>query len=106
VDFADRICGITSNFPKGYYFLRDQFNRASLSIPANIAEGNGRFTKSDHKHFFIISRGSVQECVPLLELAARRGFLNSELHETLKNDLEEISKMLSGLINGLENRKV
>ena len=106
VDFADRICGITSSFPKGYYFLRDQLNRAALSIAANIAEGNGRFTKSDRKHFFIIARGSIQECVPLLELAARRGFLNTERHETLKNDLEEISKMISGLINGLENRKV
>ncbi len=105
VDFADNICTATSKFPNGYYFLRDQLNRASLSISANIAEGNGRFTKSDRKHFFIIARGSVQECVPLLELAARRRFLNSEFHETLKKDLEEISKMLSGLINGLENRK-
>ena len=106
VDFADRICGITSSFPKGYYFLADQLNRASLSISANIAEGNGRFTKPDRKHFFIIARGSVQECVPLLELASRRGFLNPDIHKTLKNDLEEISKMTSGLINGLKNRKV
>ena len=104
VDFADKICATTSKFPNGYYFLRDQLNRASLSISANIAEGNGRFTKSDRKHFFIIARGSVQECVPLLELAARRGFLNTERHESLKSDLEEISKMLSGLINGLEKR--
>ena len=104
VDFADKICTATSEFPNGYYFLRDQLNRASLSISANIAEGNGRFTKNDRKYFFGIARGSIQECVPLLELAARRGFLNPELHETLKNDLEEISKMISGLINGLDKR--
>jgi len=104
VDFADRICGVTSNFPKSYYFLRDQLNRASLSIAANIAEGNGRFTKADRKYFFVIARGSIQECVPLLELTARRGFLNPELHETLKNNLEEISKMLSGLIRGIDKR--
>jgi len=100
------MCATTSKFPNGYYFLRDQLNRASLSISANIAEGNGRFTKNDRKYFFIIARGSIQECVPLLELTARRGFLNTERHETSKNDLEEISKMISGLINGLENRKV
>ena len=104
VDFADEICATTSEFPNGYYFLRDQLNRASLSISSNIAEGNGRFTKNDRKHFFIIARGSVQECVPLLELAARREFLNTERRETLKNDLEEISKMISGLINGLDKR--
>ena len=104
VDFADKICIITSAFPNGYYFLRDQLNRASLSISANLAEGNGRFTKSDRKHFFIIARGSTQECVPLLELAARRGFLDAKLHETLKNDLEEIAKMISGLINGMDKR--
>jgi four helix bundle protein len=39
VDFADKICTATSQFPNGYYFLRDQLNRASLSISANIAEG-------------------------------------------------------------------
>jgi len=103
VDFADQICSVTSSFPKNYYFLADQLNRASLSISANIAEGNGRFTKPDRKHFFIIARGSVQECVPLLELASRRGFLNRDIHKTLKNNLEEISKMTSGLIKGLEN---
>ena len=106
IDFADHICGITSKFPRGYYFLRDQLNRASLSISANIAEGNGRFTQNDRKYFFGIARGSVQECVPLLELAARREFLNPEVHKTLKNDLEEIPKMISGLISGLKNRKI
>ncbi len=65
VDFADNICQTTSKFPNGFYFLRDQLNRASLSVAANIAEGNGRFTKNDRKHFFGIARGSVQECVPL-----------------------------------------
>ena len=68
VGFADAICSLTKGFPRGYFFLTDQLNRAALSIAANIAEGNGRFTKADRKHFFGIARGSVQECVPLLEL--------------------------------------
>jgi len=104
VDFADRICGVTADFPKGYYFLRDQLNRASLSISTNIAEGNGRFTKADRKNFFIIARGSVQECVPLLELAVRRKFIKPDAHQILRNDMEEIAKMLSGLIKGIDNR--
>lgn len=78
--------------------------RAALSIAANIAEGNGRFTKPDRRSFFEIARGSVQECVPLLELARRRGLLDPTDHATLRSQLEEIARMLSGLINGLDKR--
>ena len=102
VTFADSACSLTKEFPRGYFFLADQLNRAALSIAANIAEGNGRFTKPDRKNFFGIARGSVQECVPLLELAARQGLLKPSRHEGLKADLEEIARMLSGLIKGLE----
>ena len=59
VDFADRVLEWTEGFPRGYGFLADQLNRAALSISANLSEGNGRFTKPDRKHFFIIARGSV-----------------------------------------------
>jgi len=106
VTFADACCSLTRDFPRGYFFLADQLNRAALSIAANIAEGNGRFTKPDRKNFFGIARGSVQECVPLLELAGRQGLLKAERHGKLKADLEEIAKMISGLINGLDKREV
>src|SRR3989304_3038580 len=98
VSFADRICQATEAFSRGYGFLVDQLNRAALSIAANIAEGNGRFTKPDRKNFFGIARGSVQECVPLLEVARRRKFLDEATHTELKSQLEEIARMLSGLI--------
>ena len=91
VDFADQICSRSESFPRGYGFLADQLNRAALSISANIAEGNGRFTVPDRKNFFGIARGSIQECVPLLELALRRKLLTVEDHATLKSQLEELS---------------
>src|SRR6476469_6220775 len=90
VDFADQVCARTDRFTRGYGFLVDQLNRASLSIAANIAEGNGRFTKADRRNFFGIARGSVQECVPLLELAFRRELLTNDDHSSLKGQLEEI----------------
>ena len=104
MDFSDGICQQTQTFPRGVYFLIDQLNRAALSIAANIAEGNGRFTIRDRKNFFGIALGSVQECVPLLELAKRRELLQPADHLKLKADLEEIAKMLSGLINAQDKR--
>lgn len=105
VDLADKVASLTEGFPRGYYFLTDQLNRAALSVATNLAEGNGRFTKPDRKNFFTIARGSVQECVPLIEVARRRGFVSDALSAELRDKLEEISRMLAGLINGLENRK-
>ena len=69
VDFADQICLRSECFPRGYGFLSDQLNRAALSISANIAEGNGRFTVPDRKNFFGIARGSLQE------VAVQRGHM-------------------------------
>jgi four helix bundle protein len=106
VDFTDEITTRTSTFPRGYYFLSDQLNRAALSIATNLAEGNGRFTKADRKNFFMIARGSAQECVPLLEIARRKGFLDDAKHTAFRAQIKVIAKMISGLINGLVNRQV
>ncbi|MCG3180119.1 MAG: hypothetical protein BIFFINMI_02474 [Phycisphaerae bacterium] len=106
VDLADQVAQLAEKFPRGYYFLTDQLNRAALSIATNLAEGNGRFTKADRKNFFTIARGSTQECVPLLEVAKRRGFISEEKHAELRTQLETIAKMISGLINGLDRREV
>jgi four helix bundle protein len=84
VDFADEIASMTEGFPRGYGFLADQLNRAALSIATNLAEGNGRFTKPDRRNFFTIARGSAQECVPLLEIARRRGLIKDPAVADLK----------------------
>jgi len=104
VDFADEVAELTEGLPRGYGFLVDQLNRAALSIATNLAEGNGRFTKPDRRNFFTIARGSAQECVPLLEIACRRGFLQESTALALKERLEVIAKMISGLIKGLDQR--
>lgn len=99
VDLAEKISGITESFPRGSYYLSDQLNRAVLSISANIAEGNGRYHKADRTNFFRIARGSAFECVPLLEVCYRKNLIEEKLHKQLKIHLEDVSKMLSGLIN-------
>jgi four helix bundle protein len=106
VNFVDQVCERTEKFGRGYGFLALQLNRAALSISANIADGHGRFTKADRRNFFGIARGSVQECVPLLELPRRPQLISGDEHTGLKARLEEIARMLSGLIKGLDNREV
>jgi len=90
--------------PWGYGFLGHQLARASLSIATNHAEGNGRITKPGRRNVFIIVRGSTQARVSLLGLALRRGLLEPDRHTTLRQNLEEISRMISGLISGLDKR--
>lgn len=80
-------------------------NRASVSIVANLAEGNGRRTKPDRKHFFDMSRASTFESVALLEIAGRLSLVPPEERDSLKEELEEVSKMQAGLIRGIENRQ-
>ena len=104
VDFADEIATLTEGFPRGYGFLVDQSNRAALSIATNPAEGNGRFTKPDRRNFFTTARGSAQECIPLLEIARRRGLMQEPSALALRERLEVIANMISGLINGLDKR--
>jgi len=99
VDFAEEICELTKGFSKGNYYLSDQLNRASLSIPLNIAEGNGRYHKADRINFFRIARGSAFECVPILEICKRKNLITDNHSTELKEKIEDISKMLSGLIN-------
>jgi four helix bundle protein len=99
IAFADEISDLTEGFTKGNYYLVDELNRAALSVATNIAEGNGRYHKADRKNFFRISRGSAFECVPILELCKRKKLIEEEKYKVLKENLDEICKMLSGLIN-------
>lgn len=102
VDLADVITDFTETFPRGKYYLKDQLNRAIMSVPNNIAEGNGRFHKGDKKNFFLIARGSAAECVPLLEMCKRKGLLDDGRYNEYKGRLDNTCKMLSGLISGVE----
>ena len=56
----------------------EQLDRASTSIPLNIAEGNGKFTSKDKCHFFDISRGSALECSACLDVLVRRKKVESK----------------------------
>jgi four helix bundle protein len=86
--------------------VRDQLDRASTSIPLNLAEGNGKFTGPDRCRFFDNSRGSALECAAALDvLVAKHAF---EPNEVLpgKERLRKTVSMLVGLIKANSEYRV
>jgi four helix bundle protein len=77
---------------------RDQLDRASTSIPLNIAEGNGRHSASDRCRFLDIARGSALESAAILDVLVARGILSDSEVENPKGQLAEMVSMLVGLI--------
>jgi four helix bundle protein len=80
------------------YTIKDQLKRAALSITLNIAEGAGRFHHKDKKNFYINARGSINECVAVVEILSENKYIANEQFKTLYGHLELLSKMVSGLI--------
>jgi len=80
-------------------FLKHQLKRASISIVINIAEGSGKFSKADKRNFYTISRGSVYECVSILEIIKDENQISEKDFEEFYKEFETLSKMLLGLIN-------
>lgn len=78
--------------------VHGQIERASTSIPLNIAEGNGRYTATDRCRFFDIARGSALECAAALDVLVAKKVLADKDIETGKAHLIEIVNMLVGLI--------
>lgn len=81
--------------------LKNQFYRASTSIILNIAEGSGKFSKKDKKNFYTIARGSSQECVSIINILRLEGNIKKDLYDSLYQKLDEICRMLTGLIKSL-----
>ena len=97
VEFQTVAAGIGSN-RRVRATLRDQLDRASVSIVLCIAEGAGRRTARDKAHFFTIARGSATECAAVLDLLAARGLIAASAHRHGRGLLIRIVQMLSRLV--------
>lgn len=92
----------TEAFPKHeLYGLTSQIRRAASSVPANIAEGQGRRSKSEFRQFLGNARGSLLELDTHLELALRLNYLTASQHEKVREHLEEVGRILNGLMRSL-----
>jgi len=82
---------------RGYAELRDQLDRASISIVLNIAEGCGRRSPADKGRFYSMARGSTTECAAILDLLGARGLVDDRLRNRARALLVRTVQMLTQL---------
>ena len=106
MQLAVQIYGLTKDFPREeMYGLTSQMRRCAVSIPSNIAEGQGRANLAEFRQFIAIARGSNCELQTQLALARTLGFGDGKRIEGAEQISEEIRKMLFGLLQSLSNKK-
>ena len=103
MELVEQVYRVTSQLPRSERFgLLEQLRRAAVSIPANIAEGHGRFSRGDYVRHLHIANGSLMELETELAIAARLGFLADSLKEPVTALAAEVGRMLAGLLRRLK----
>ena len=98
MDLVSNIYRITKTFPKSEQFgIASQIRRASFSICNNIAEGSGKIPAKEKAHFTSIAYASALETINILIISQEIDLLPKNEYLELRNSLEEITSMLSGL---------
>jgi len=93
----------TQTYPKNELFgLTSQMRRSASSIPTNIAEGSGRHSEAEMKHFLVIARGSASELEYQLILSHDLGYLNETVFNGLTIELNEVQKMIYTFIRNVK----
>jgi four helix bundle protein len=87
------------------YVLSQQLRRSSQSIPANIAEGHGRFYFQDNVRFCYIARGSLEESLSHMVHAHRVGYIPDVLYKSFADDGENLTRLINGYIGYLKKSK-
>ena len=106
IDFVVLIYGSTENFPSEEKFgLVSQLRRASVSIPANIAEGAARNYTKETLHFISIAQGSASEVSTEILIGFKLGFLSEANYCELRDKCIEIGKMMTGWSQYLRSRE-
>ena len=102
MELAEEVYRLTRGFPKEeLYGLTNQLRRAAVSIPSNIAEGQGRGTDGQFLHMLSISYGSLRELETQVLLANRLGFLADGVCEPLLEQCSEVGRLLNGLMKSM-----
>lgn len=103
-DFVLDVYKYTKSFPESEkYGLISQFQRAAVSIIANIAEGYKKIGKADKLRFMNIFQGSLEECRCYVILSRDLGYIDNDVYNILYSKIEEASKLLNGYCKAMLN---
>lgn len=104
--FVTDVYRATETFPqREIYGLTNQIRRAAVSIPSNIAEGKGRYSKKGFLQFLLVSRGSLCEVQTQLEIATNLDFLERDRFTLLDDEAREVGRILNGLMKSISSPK-
>lgn len=106
IALAEIVYRVTEDFPRReHYGLASQMRRSAVSIPSNVAEGQGRLTTVDWLRFLGLARGSLFELETQIMLAQRLNFVASDSVDELTKQVSEVARALAGFINHLETKQ-
>lgn len=107
IDFVTSVYSLTKDFPREeLYGLKSQIRRAAVSIPSNIAEGAARQSKKEFLQFLYIALGSSVEVDTQVRISFNLGYIDHSSFELIEKELNDIGKMINGLISYLKKQAV
>jgi four helix bundle protein len=102
MDLVTAIYRVTASFPKEEQFgLTSQLRRAAVSIPSNIAEGQGRLSEKEFRHFLGQARGSLMEVETQCQIALNLSYLSQDQTGEILKACAEVGRILNGLITSV-----
>lgn len=105
MNLVESVYSLTRNFPREeIYGLTSQTRRCAISIPANIAEGQGRRSKKEFQQFLGHARGSLLELDTHLELASRFDYISYETYKNTMLQVQEVGRLVNGLLRSLDEK--
>jgi four helix bundle protein len=102
MDLVESIYKLARELPKDELFgLTSQLRRPAISLPANIAKGQGRNNRGDFRRFLSIAHGSIREVETHIHIAARLDYINDKQRDMIIIQCAEVGRLVRGLSNSL-----
>ena len=99
MDLVRLVYELTDSFPSHESrVLQPQMRRAAISVPSNLAEGQGRWTRADARHFLLMSRGSLFELETQISIAEEQGYIAAPSAQEALDLAAEIGRLINGLV--------